>query len=118
MHVPRPLHSLRSLQLTYTEILSVSRVVLMGIATEFPAFRTAGEAVDGNGRSGKVAVREAAYTTGLELRDEEPLLALTLTLALALTPTPNPTPSPTPNPNPSPNLNPNLNPNPNPNPYP
>jgi beta-N-acetylhexosaminidase len=42
---------------------------LRGIATEFPAFRAAGEAVDGNGRRGKTAVRDAAYTTGLELRD-------------------------------------------------
>ena len=42
---------------------------LSGVATEFPSFATAGAAIAGQGRAGRVAVRRAAYTTGLELRD-------------------------------------------------
>lgn len=41
---------------------------LRGIATDFPAFATAGAAIDNAGRRGRVAVKEAAYTTGMELR--------------------------------------------------
>lgn len=41
---------------------------LRGVATEFPAFAAAGEAVDRSGRRGRVAVRQAAYATGMELR--------------------------------------------------
>ncbi len=42
---------------------------LTGVATEFPSFATAGAAITARGRAGRVAVRRAAYTTGLELRD-------------------------------------------------
>lgn len=42
---------------------------LRGIATEFPSFATAGQAVTAGGPAGRAAVRRAAYTTGLELRD-------------------------------------------------
>lgn len=42
---------------------------LRGIATEFPAFATAGVAIDSQGRAGEQAVTEAARATGLELRD-------------------------------------------------
>lgn len=42
---------------------------LRGIATEFPSFATAGQAVTARGPAGRAAVRRAAYTTGLELRD-------------------------------------------------
>jgi beta-N-acetylhexosaminidase len=41
---------------------------LRGIATDFPAFATAGAAIDNAGRRGRVAVKDAAYTTGMELR--------------------------------------------------
>ena len=41
---------------------------LRGIATEFPAFQTAGAAIAGSGRAGERAVTDAARTTGLELR--------------------------------------------------
>ncbi len=42
---------------------------LSGVATTFPSFATAGAAVSAQGRAGRLAVRRAAYTTGLELRD-------------------------------------------------
>ncbi|EON23498.1 glycoside hydrolase family 3 protein [Nocardioides sp. CF8] len=42
---------------------------LRGIATEFPAFDAAGEAIEADGPSGREVVRRAAYATGLELRD-------------------------------------------------
>ncbi len=42
---------------------------LRGIATEFPTFATAGEAVAEGGARGRTAVRRAAEATGLELRD-------------------------------------------------
>lgn len=42
---------------------------LRGIATEFPAFATAGTAIAAEGRLGEQVVAEAARTTGLELRD-------------------------------------------------
>ncbi|MGZ5401202.1 MAG: glycoside hydrolase family 3 N-terminal domain-containing protein, partial [Nocardioides sp.] len=42
---------------------------LRGIATEFPAFATAGVAIANRGRVGEQAVTEAARATGLELRD-------------------------------------------------
>lgn len=41
---------------------------LRGVATDFPAFAAAGAAIDNAGRRGRVAVKDAAYTTGLELR--------------------------------------------------
>lgn len=41
---------------------------LRGIATTFPAFAAAGEAIADSGRRGRVAVKEAAHATGLELR--------------------------------------------------
>lgn len=41
---------------------------LRGIATEFPAFATAGVAIANQGRAGERAVAEAARATGLELR--------------------------------------------------
>lgn len=41
---------------------------LDGIATTFPSFATAGAAVQGSGRAGVEAVREAAAATALELR--------------------------------------------------
>jgi len=42
---------------------------LRGVATDFPAFATAGQAVASGGRDGRAAVRRAAYSSGLELRD-------------------------------------------------
>lgn len=42
---------------------------LRGVATEFPAFSAAGRAVTADPRAGSAAVRTAADTTGLELRD-------------------------------------------------
>ena len=42
---------------------------LRGIATEFPAFATAGVAIAAQGKAGEQAVTEAARATGLELRD-------------------------------------------------
>ncbi len=42
---------------------------LRGIATEFPSFSSAGRALQEEGPEGRAAVREAARTTGLELRD-------------------------------------------------
>ena len=41
---------------------------LRGVATDFPAFAAAGEAIADSGRRGRVAVKEAALATGLELR--------------------------------------------------
>ena len=41
---------------------------LRGVATDFPAFAAAGEAIADSGRRGRVAVKEAAWATGLELR--------------------------------------------------
>lgn len=42
---------------------------LRGIATEFPAFATAGVAIASQGEAGEEVVTEAARATGLELRD-------------------------------------------------
>ena len=42
---------------------------LRGIATEFPAFDAAGAAIEADGPTGREVVRQAAYATGLELRD-------------------------------------------------
>lgn len=42
---------------------------LRGIATEFPAFDAAGAAIEADGATGREVVRQAAYATGLELRD-------------------------------------------------
>lgn len=42
---------------------------LRGIATEFPAFDTAGEAIEADPLAGREAVRQAAFATGLELRE-------------------------------------------------
>ncbi len=42
---------------------------LRGVATEFPAFATAGAAIASAGKEGEQVVAEAARTTGLELRD-------------------------------------------------
>jgi beta-N-acetylhexosaminidase len=42
---------------------------LRGIATEFPHFQSAGLAIEADPARGSEAVREAARTTGLELRD-------------------------------------------------
>ena len=42
---------------------------LRGIATEFPAFDAAGAAIQTGGRAGREIVRQAAYATGMELRD-------------------------------------------------
>jgi beta-N-acetylhexosaminidase len=42
---------------------------LRGIATEFPAFDAAGAAITAGGKAGRAAVRQAAYATGLEVRD-------------------------------------------------
>jgi beta-N-acetylhexosaminidase len=42
---------------------------LRGIATEFPAFDAAGAAIEADGANGREVVRQAAYATGLELRD-------------------------------------------------
>ena len=41
---------------------------LRGVATDFPAFAAAGEAIADSGRRGRVAVKGAALATGLELR--------------------------------------------------
>lgn len=41
---------------------------LRGVATTFPAFAAAGAAIDNAGRRGRVAVEDAAYATGMELR--------------------------------------------------
>lgn len=41
---------------------------LRGVATTFPAFAAAGSAIDNAGRRGRVAVKQAAYATGMELR--------------------------------------------------
>lgn len=41
---------------------------LRGVATTFPAFAAAGEAIADAGRRGRVAVKRAALATGLELR--------------------------------------------------
>lgn len=41
---------------------------LRGVATTFPAFAAAGSAIDNAGRRGRVAVKDAAYATGMELR--------------------------------------------------
>jgi beta-N-acetylhexosaminidase len=41
---------------------------LRGVATTFPAFAAAGAAIDRAGRRGRVAVKDAAYATGMELR--------------------------------------------------
>lgn len=42
---------------------------LRGVATEFPAFASAGVAIERRGREGERVVREAARATALELRD-------------------------------------------------
>lgn len=42
---------------------------LRGVATEFPAFATAGRAIEAEGAAGARVVREAATSTALELRD-------------------------------------------------
>ncbi len=42
---------------------------LRGIATEFPAFDAAGAAISADGETGREVVRQAAYATGLELRE-------------------------------------------------
>ena len=42
---------------------------LRGIATEFPSFDAAGAAITADGASGREVVRQAAYATGLEVRD-------------------------------------------------
>ncbi|WP_235537301.1 glycoside hydrolase family 3 N-terminal domain-containing protein [Nocardioides sp. Soil805] len=42
---------------------------LRGIATEFPAFDAAGAAIAADGTTGREAVRQAAYATGMEVRD-------------------------------------------------
>ena len=42
---------------------------LRGVATEFPHFASAGKAIQADPRTGRRVTREAAYTTGLELRD-------------------------------------------------
>ena len=42
---------------------------LRGIATEFPAFDAAGAAITADGPTGREVVREAAYATGMEVRD-------------------------------------------------
>jgi beta-N-acetylhexosaminidase len=42
---------------------------LRGIATEFPAFDAAGAAIEANAGNGRKVVRQAAYATGLELRE-------------------------------------------------
>lgn len=42
---------------------------LRGIATEFPAFAAAGAAIEAGGTTGRAVVRDAAYATGLELRE-------------------------------------------------
>jgi beta-N-acetylhexosaminidase len=42
---------------------------LRGIATEFPAFDAAGAAITADGPAGREVVRQAAYATGMEVRD-------------------------------------------------
>lgn len=42
---------------------------LRGIATEFPAFDAAGAAITADGPTGRGVVRQAAYATGMEVRD-------------------------------------------------
>jgi beta-N-acetylhexosaminidase len=42
---------------------------LRGIATEFPAFDAAGAAITADGATGREVVRQAAYATGMEVRD-------------------------------------------------
>lgn len=42
---------------------------LRGIATEFPAFDAAGAAIEADAANGREVVRQAAYATGLELRE-------------------------------------------------
>jgi beta-N-acetylhexosaminidase len=42
---------------------------LRGIATEFPAFDAAGAAITADGATGREAVRQAAWATGMEVRD-------------------------------------------------
>ncbi|WP_457205659.1 glycoside hydrolase family 3 N-terminal domain-containing protein [Nocardioides sp. P5_C9_2] len=42
---------------------------LRGIATEFPAFDAAGAAIAADGATGREVVRQAAYATGMEVRD-------------------------------------------------
>ena len=42
---------------------------LRGIATEFPSFDAAGAAITADGASGREVVRQAAYATGMEVRD-------------------------------------------------
>ena len=42
---------------------------LRGIATEFPSFDAAGAAITADGATGREAVRQAAYATGMEVRD-------------------------------------------------
>jgi beta-N-acetylhexosaminidase len=42
---------------------------LRGIATEFPAFDAAGAAITADGPTGREVVRQAAYATGMEVRD-------------------------------------------------
>lgn len=59
---------------TYPPVLGVDQEGgyvshLRGIATEFPAFDAAGAAIEADGTSGREVVRQAAYATGLELRD-------------------------------------------------
>ena len=59
---------------TYPPVLGVDQEGgyvshLRGIATEFPAFDAAGEAIEADGATGREIVRQAAYATGLELRD-------------------------------------------------
>lgn len=59
---------------TYPPVLGVDQEGgyvshLRGIATEFPAFDAAGAAIEADGQSGREIVREAAYATGLELRE-------------------------------------------------
>ena len=59
---------------TYPPVLGVDQEGgyvshLRGIATEFPAFDAAGAAIEADGATGREIVRQAAYATGLELRD-------------------------------------------------
>jgi beta-N-acetylhexosaminidase len=59
---------------TYPPVLGVDQEGgyvshLRGIATEFPAFDAAGAAIEADGAGGREIVRQAAYATGLELRD-------------------------------------------------
>jgi len=59
---------------TYPPVLGVDQEGgyvshLRGIATDFPAFDAAGAAIEADGATGREVVRQAAYATGLELRD-------------------------------------------------